>query len=207
MTTDNKNSDNTDSNLDQNSNNQENNSSDNLDNNSENQTVPLNTFLDKKKELKDAKTKLAEYEARDKKLEENKLLEEKKYQELIQNKDKELQEFKSQLDLEIKNSKLEKLKNKISNELTKINAIDSDDALKFVNYDDLLDSEDYSNIIMERVQDLVKNKSYLFDSKSKERSNTENGQPSGNNPKGINPGQIQGKIDPTLASLTQKFKT
>ena len=200
MTTDNKNSNDIDqnSNLDQNSDNQE-------DNGFENQTVPLNTFLDKKKELKDVKTKLAEYQARDKKLEEDKLLEEKKYQELIQNKDKELEEFKSQLDLEKRNSKLEKLKNKISNELNKNNAIDSDDALKFIIFDDLLDSEDSSNDIKNRVKDLVQNKSYLFSTKSKERSNTENGQPSGNDPKGGNPGQVRGKIDPTLASLAQKF--
>ena len=173
------------------------------------ETVPLKTFLDKKQELKDYKAKVAAFEAKEVEYETlrakkvgDKLLEDEKYQELIQLKDKEVLELSGKLDSEIKNNKLEKIRNKFSSELTKLNAVDSEDALKFIAYDDLLDSEDFSSELKNRVETLAKNKSYLFKAGAK-IDTKENGVPApGNNsqPKG------NSKMDPLLMSLAQKFK-
>lgn len=169
-------------------------------NGSKEQNVPLNTFLDKKKELKEVKDKLAAFEARDKAAADAKLLEDEKYQEIIQNKEKELADAKSLLDVERKNNKLSRLENKFSNLLNKENVIDANDALKLIKYDDLLDSDDADNEIKSRVENLVKDKSYLFKATQSGRNNEENNRPSGNNaPKN----QAHGKIDSTVDALSK----
>ena len=155
------------------------------------------------------KDKLAAFENRDREAVDAKLLEEKKFEELLQNKDKELNEIKSQLELEGKNNKIEKLRNKISKELTKVNAIAADDALMFIKYDDLLDSEGADSEINNRVEELTKNKSYLFSGKASSRSETENGQPSGNSATNINQTNARNarrKVNPVLDSLTEIYK-
>lgn len=172
------------------------------------QTVPLADFLEQKRLAKELKEKVSGYEDRDKKAVEAKLLEEKKYQDLISNKDKELGEVKSKLDQEAKGRKLDKLESKFTRSLEKNNAISAEDALKFIKFDDLVDSDDAEAEIKKRVDDLVKNKSYLFGSKqTTTRSSTENGQPSGNTGgQGQQGNQGKDKIDPIVLSLAGKLK-
>lgn len=174
----------------------------NNDNDTENgESVPLKTLLDQKKANKELKEKIALFEAKEKELADAKLLEEKNYQELIQKKESELANFKTELENEKKNNKLEKIKNKFSNELSKLNVIDSDDALRLVKYDDLLTLDSFDDEIKARAADLQKNKSYLF--KSVTRNNNENGQPNQGQPPHQNKGS--GKVDPLLQSLASKF--
>lgn len=169
----------------------------------DNSNVPLNKFLDQKKINKELKEKLAAFEQKEKEVKEAKLLEEKQYQELIQNKAKEAEDLKSQLNLERKNNKLEKVKYQFSSELSKLNVIDSDDALKLVKYDDLLDSDDVSDLIKSRALDLSKNKSYLFKSNNSSRDKFENNVPNNSTPQ--NEDAVKSKMDPVLASLVSKL--
>ena len=181
--------------------NQDNNQGENQDKDSG--KVPLNTFLDQKKINKELKDKLATYEAKDKAAADAKLLEEKKYEELIQTKSSETEALRKELDLERKNSKLKTIENKFTSELSKINVVDADDALKLIKYDDLLESDSFDDEIKVRVSELAKNKTYLFKATGSNRSNTENGRPTGNTP----PKQ-QGKnskVDPVILSLSQKL--
>lgn len=173
----------------------------------EKQNVPLDKFLDQKKLNKQLKDQLLSFETRDKEAANAKLLEDKKYQELIQNKDKELSDYKDKLNQEITNNKLTSIKNNLSRQLDKVNAIDSNDALKFIDYNDLLESDDVEGEIKNRVAVLAESKSYLFKTGSTTRSATENGQPAGTNSTTNNvAGKVPVNRDPILASLTQKFK-
>ena len=169
----------------------------------DNNNVPLNKFLDQKKINKELKEKLAAFEQKEKEVKEAKLLEEKQYQELIQNKAKEAEDLQNQLNLERKNNKLEKIKFQFSGELNKLNVIDSDDALKLVKYDDLLESDDVSDLIKSRALDLSKNKTYLFKSNTSSRDKFENNVPNNSTPKNEN--ASRGKMDPVLASLVSKL--
>lgn len=137
--------------------------------------VPLSEFLEVKKTAKELKEKLAQFEGKEKSEAEAKLLEEKKYQELIDQLKAENESVKTERENERKNFKLEKLQNKFQRELEKVGAVDSDDALKFVSYDDLLDAEKVDDEVKKRVEGLVKAKSYLFS--AKQRSVTENRSP------------------------------
>lgn len=169
----------------------------------QNKTVPLDTFLDQKKINKELKEKLAAFEDKERKDSEAKLLEEKKFQEVIQNTKSEAEKYKSELEQTKKEAKIEKIKDKFSRFLEKNNAINADDALKFVQYDDLLDSEDLDGSIKKRVEDLAKNKAYLF-SKSKSPSNDENGKPNSGGSDEKKPGN---KVSPTIAALTNMFSS
>jgi len=146
------------------------------------ETVPLNSFLEQKKASKDLKERLAVYEDRDKKEAENKLIEEKKFQDVIQAKEKEVLEYKTKFESTERNYKIKDLQNKFARGLDKNNAINSDDILKLVDITDLIDSETADVQIASRVEDLVKNKSYLFSAKGSSRSETENGQPTSTAP-------------------------
>ena len=135
--------------------------------------VPLSKFLDKKNELKDLKAKLAEFEDKERKLADQKLLEEKQYQELLKKKEDELKNLQDSLFAEKTNNKLEKIKNIYSKELLKNNVFNVDDALALSNINDLLEYDSPENEIKTRVENLVKNKTYLFNTKS-QRSDSEN---------------------------------
>lgn len=135
--------------------------------------VPLSKFLDKKNELKDLKAKLAEFEDKERKLADQKLLEEKQYQELLKKKEDELKNLQDSLFAEKTNNKLEKIKNIYSKELLKNNVFNVDDALALSNINDLLEHDSPENEIKTRVENLVKSKAYLFNTKT-QRSETEN---------------------------------
>lgn len=164
------------------------------------QKVPLSDFLDLKKSTKELREKLASYETKEKTAAEAKLLEEKKYQELIEQLKAEKVKMQSEREIEIKNNKLEKLQNKFQRELEKANAVNAEDALKFVNYDDLLESEKAEDEIKKRVEVLVKTKAYLFS--AKQRNSAENKSP---NSLPANPTSKASKVDPALAMLTNIF--
>lgn len=182
---------------------QEENSIDDKAQNDDNKSsVPLNTFLEQKKANKELKEKLATYQKAEEALAQKKLLEEEKFEELIQLKSREAEDYKKQLDNERTNNKLEKIKNRFSNELLKQNVIDADDALRLVEYNDLLGSDSFDSEIKSRVADLTKNKSYLFKDSKTTRSDSENNTPAAGQPQ--NPGS-NAKIDSTLASLIKKF--
>lgn len=141
--------------------------------NSNDEKVPLSKFLDKKNELKDLKSKLAEFEDKERKAADKKLLEEKSYQELLKKKEDELKTLQDSLFAEKTNNKLEKIKNVFSKELLKNNVFNVDDALALSNINDLLEYESPENEVKARVENLVKNKTYLFNTKS-QRSDSEN---------------------------------
>ena len=88
--------------------NQDNNQGENQDKDSG--KVPLNTFLDQKKINKELKDKLATYEAKDKAAADAKLLEEKKYEELIQTKSSETEALRKELEIHRLNSKVKTVK-------------------------------------------------------------------------------------------------
>lgn len=141
--------------------------------NSNDEKVPLSKFLDKKNELKDLKAKLAEFEDKERKAADQKLLEEKQYQELLKKKEDELKNLQDSLFAEKTNNKLEKIKNIYSKELLKNNVFNVDDALALSNINELLEFESPENEVKARVENLVKNKTYLFNTKS-QRSDSEN---------------------------------
>ncbi len=174
----------------------------NVDGETEKPTVPLDTFLDVKKSNKSLKEKLKVYEDQKNKEDENKLLEEKKFEEVIVTKDKTIQELTDNLEIEKKNNKLEGIKNKISNKLTGFNPHNIEDALKFIDSNSLLESANIEGDINNRVTNLIESKPYLF--KTVTRSKTENNQPA-NNALNNNPNANKGKIDPVMLSLAQKF--
>jgi hypothetical protein len=164
--------------------------------------VPLDTFLEVKNKTKDLKARLKEFEDRDQRIAEQTLIEEKKFQELLGSKDARLKELENQLESERTNNKLEAINNQIANKLTGFNAHDARDALKFINTNELLESESIESDINNRVKNLLESKPYLF--KNVTRSETENNQPSNNALSNVtNAGK---GIDPVTLSLSQKFK-
>ena len=126
------------------------------------EVVPLSKFLEVKGTLKEMKDKLASFEEKEKKLQESKLLEEKNYQELLAKRDAELKSFQSQLEQERTNFKINSVKDKFARILDKNNAIDSNDVLRLVDVNQLIDAEDQEKKINKLVDELKANKSYLF---------------------------------------------
>lgn len=148
------------------------------------EVVPLAKFLEVKGSLKEMKDKLASFEEKERKLQESKLLEEKNYQELLAKRDEEVKSFKSQLEQERLNFKVTSVKDKFARILDKNNAINSDDVLRLVDMQSILDAEDQDKIMNKVVEDLKKDKSYLF--KSTVQNHDENKKPTFQNNK-LNP--------------------
>jgi len=126
------------------------------------QSIPLAKFLEVKDTVKELKNKLSSYEEKEKKLQESKLLEEKNYQELLAKRENELNSYKSQLEEERKNYKVATVKEKFARVLDKNNAINSDDVLKLVDVNSLMESEDQESAINQIVEEFKTSKSYLF---------------------------------------------
>lgn len=152
----------------------------------ENKTIPYSRFQEVNNKFKTASEELESYRKKEKEENDKKLLEEKNFQELIGKKDAALKELETKYGQEVLKYKTEKLGSKISNLLAKNNIVDAEDGLKFVKYDDLIDSENAEDEINKRVNELVKNKPYLF--KSNSRSSTEN-YVAGSQKKDNNPGE------------------
>lgn len=137
-------------------------------------TIPYERFKEINDKLKEASDKLSAIDAEKKKQSDDKLLEEKKYQDLLGNKDKEIADLKTHVAKVEKNAKIGEIKNKFINSLSKVDVIDAEDAIKLVGIDDLIDSEDLDTEINKRVTDLTKNKSYLFKAGSNRSNHKEN---------------------------------
>ena len=170
-------------------------------------SVPLSEFLEQKKLNKEIKAQLAEFQERDAKIIEAKQIEEKNFQEVLNSRELRIKELEKAHEESVRSNKLEKITNILSRELDKNNAIDSNDALKFINVNDYLeDGQSTPELLKQGVEDLVKNKSYLFNAKANIRSNSENGQPSAtsdnNNQQVANQGR---QLDKATAALVQLY--
>ena len=139
-------------------------------------TIPLNKFLDLKAELKSNKEKLKAFELDKKTKNEAKLLEEKKFEELLANKEKELLEAQSSLETEKKSRKIANIKNKAINILHSEGSIDNEVALKLLDIDKLLESEDVEKDLKNSITNIKTTKGFLFGTVNT-RNKTENGMP------------------------------
>lgn len=188
---------------------QESNQTQEANSNQENKSVPLAEFLKIKEELKGFKKEKETFELEKKKASEAKLIEEKRYEELLKQREDELSAIKSEKEALVKNNKIDGFKNKAINELYKLNAHDAQDALKFMDFEGLLDAEDADNLINEQIDKLKEGKSYLFNSvEPKKRSASENGIPSASSgqPKQNNDNKTLSARDRIVMSLASKHK-
>ena len=179
-----------------------------VDNNkADTRSVPLSEFLDQKKVNKDLKSKLAEFEAKEAKAAEKKALEEKDFQTVIESRNQRIQELEKAFEESKKSNKLEKITNTLSRELDKRGVIDADDALKLLDISKFTDEgQDTKELLIQSVEDLAQNKSYLFKAKTV-RSNSENGQPgisSDNNENQQNSNRGR-NLDKATAALVQMY--
>lgn len=201
------------SNQGDNSNNNSNQNNNSQDQGDKEKHIPYSRFTEVNSKYKEATSELEKYREKERLENENKLKDEKKFQELIGTKDKEIETLKSENNQIKKERKVDSLKSKISNILSKNNVIDAEDGLKFVKYDDLIDSDDAEDEINKRVGELVKSKAYLFKTQANQsngRSKTENNIPGsqqkpndGNN----NGGKKLSVTEKLTQSLAEKFKT
>lgn len=179
-----------------------------VDNNkADTRSVPLSEFLDQKKVNKDLKSKLAEFEAKEAKAAEKKALEEKDFQTVIESRNQRIQELEKAFEESKKSNKLEKITNTLSRELDKRGVIDADDALKLLDISKFTDEgQDTKELLIQSVEDLAQNKSYLFKAKTV-RSNSENGQPGISSDKNENQqNSNRGRnLDKATAALVQMY--
>lgn len=160
------------------------------------EVVPLAKFLEQKNSNKELKEKLAAFEEKEKQIQEAKLLEEKNFQELLAQRDNEINGYKSQLEEERKTYKVNSVKDKFARVLDKNEAINSDDVMRLVDINSVVEAEDQDSLISKLVDDLKQNKAYLF--KSKVIDHNENNKINNNN-KQTNPAI---KRDPVLSILS-----
>lgn len=148
-------------------------------------TIPYDKFqktIQKKNEAENENKLLQEqlkaFKEAELKRQEDKLLEEKNYQELLSNKELKLKELEQEKLNLIKSSKLEKIRNNVIIEANKLNANDSEDILAFINIEELetLDSQELQSVIKDKISKLKESKLYLF-SKISGRNESENGLP------------------------------
>jgi hypothetical protein len=125
-----------------------------------------------KKENKALKEQLAKYEAEKKEANDKKLAEEGRYKELLEAKEKELADLNSNIEKERATRKKDNLLNKIRLKAQENGANDVDDITKFLNIDELIDSDDEA--INEKLNQLQEKKSYLFGNKKKSATDENN---------------------------------
>jgi hypothetical protein len=144
-----------------------------------NDFIPRTRFNEVNNKYKEASQKLQEFEKKQQEAEKKKLEEEGKYQELLSLREKELNDMKSLLDNERKNNKLERVKNRSLNLLNKEGIIDGEDGLKFLNFEEIIDLDNYDEVLSNLVSSLKESKSYLFKNNdtSHQRNKEENGVP------------------------------
>lgn len=147
----------------------------------------LKAEREKRKELEE---RLAKIEADEAKKNEAKLLEEKKYQELLDAKSKELESAKGELESTRATVKRSRIENAIIAESAKIGAKDPLDVVKFVEIDKVeLDDAGTPVGLDKLLEQVKKNKSYLFNESGKSTPNPrENGKPGNTNPAGSSSG-------------------
>lgn len=128
-------------------------------------------------ELTKANSELQAFKDAEKKKTEDKLLEDKKYDELLKAKELEITSHKTEVETLKKNASLDKIRTKIVNLASKEGAVDSEDILRFISVDDLLelDSEKLSAEVKGRIAKIKEDKAHLFI--VTQRDSRENGTP------------------------------
>lgn len=129
-------------------------------------------MLKYKSEKKELEGELAIFKAQQKEAKEKELAEEGKYRELLEEKKKELAELNSNIEKERATRKRDNLLNKIRLKAQKEGANDVDDITRFLNVDELLNSDDEA--INEKFNQLKEKKSYLFSDKKKSATDENN---------------------------------
>lgn len=129
-------------------------------------------MLKYKGENKALKEKVAEFERIQKEAKEKELAEKGEYKELLEAKQKELADLNSSIEKEKASRKKDNLLNKIRLKAQKEGANDVDDITRFLNVDELLNSDDEA--INEKFNQLKEKKSYLFSDKKKSSASDEN---------------------------------
>lgn len=159
------------------------------------ESIPYYKF----KEVNDAKNALAEQVAEFKRLQkeadDKKLAEEGRYKELLEAKEKELADLNSNIEKERATRKRDNLLNKINLKAQERGAIDFEDIKKFLNIDELIDSD--NEAIDKELNQLQEKKSYLFGNKKKSATDENNIDFRGSGEK---------KPTSVLGSLTQKLR-
>ena len=128
-------------------------------------SIPYDKFKKVNDEKKALAEKVAEFEKLQKEANDKKLAEEGRYKELLEAKEKELADLNSNIEKEKATRKKDNLLNKINLKAQDNGANDVDDIVKFLNIDELVDSDDEA--INEKLNQLQEKKSYLFASKKK----------------------------------------
>lgn len=135
----------------------------------------LKAERDKRKELED---KLAKIEADEAKKMQDQLLAEKKYQELLDQRNKEFDKINSELVSERANSKKSKIENAIIAESAKLKAKDPLDVVKFIDTTSIEFDDSGKIIDLEKILKQVKDsKPYLFEDGKAVVIPGENGRP------------------------------
>ena len=168
-------------------------------------TVPLSEFLKRKEQNKALEAELAEYRKADSTRAEQKLLEEKNFQEVINQKNEAIRLAELKLQDESKRANVERLNNKALAALHKHDIIDGEDGLRLFGIENFLGDEGEARLI-ESVAGLKTNKPYLFKSGVVRTPNDgrENGTPAsigGQKEKAVfQPRSIQDKLVGSLLS-------
>lgn len=135
-------------------------------------SIPYDRFKKVNEEKKALAEKVAEFERLQNEADKKKLEEEGKYKELLELKEKELADLNSNIEKERANRKKDNLLNKINLKAQERGAIDFEDIKKFLDIDELIDSDDEA--INEKLNQLQEKKSYLFGNKKKSATDENN---------------------------------
>lgn len=135
-------------------------------------SIPYDKFKKVNDEKKALAEKVAEFEKLQKEANDKKLAEEGRYKELLEAKEKELADLNSNIEKERATRKKDNLLNKINLKAQERGAIDFEDIKKFLDIDELIDSDDEA--INEKLNQLQEKKSYLFGSKKKSATDENN---------------------------------
>ena len=128
-------------------------------------SIPYDKFKKVNDEKKALAEKVAAFEKLQKEANDKKLAEEGKYKELLEAKGKELDNLKSSIEEEKASRKKDNLLNKIKLKAQDKGANDVDDITRFLNIEDLIDSD--NEAIDKELNKLEEKKSYLFGKKRK----------------------------------------
>lgn len=135
-------------------------------------SIPYDKFKKVNDEKKALAEKVAEFEKLQKEAEKKKLEEEGNFKKLLELKEQELADLNSNIEKERATRKKDNLLNKIKLKAQEKGANDADDITRFLNIDELIDSDDEA--INEKLNQLQEKKSYLFGSKKKSATDENN---------------------------------
>lgn len=148
----------------------------------------LKAERDKRKDLED---RLAKIEAEETKRAQEKMLEEKKYSELIEQKNKDFAKLQSELEAERAGFKKSKIENLVISEASKLKAKDPYDIIRMVDLGSV-EFDDGGKILgLDKILKTVKeSKPYLFESEAKEPNQNANARPANQGGQVGKPGSV-----------------